>query len=252
MIQQTQGDDALDRFREQVLHGLELLQAEVDAAGTTSNWCRETLRENETVGIFYDSIINRLEHRQQEGIPELLASGRYVMLTKLNRGHSYHLYTPFDDPGRPLSRNLPPNSVAELHRDWLEVLYGKAKEDVIAALVMGCVIPADVAKGLGLDPVAAVKQLVRVHNPNVKSAYVKSLGHGYSRDYLNLATELAGEALVPLLEDGADLQAVGNELDDIYGMYILHKLRRVIRWLQGEGITVANGDRLIELIDGMP
>lgn len=249
MIQQTKGDDALDRFREQVLHGLELIQAEVDAAGSTANWCRETLRDNETVGVFYDRITGRLEHRQQEGIPELLASGRYVMLTKLNRGHAFHLYTPFDDPGRPVSRNLPPNSVAELRRDWLEVLYVKSKEDVIAGLVMGCVIPADVAEGLGLDPVAAVKQLVRVHNPNVKNAYVKSFGHGYSRDYLNLAAELAGAALVPLLED-VNLQPV--ELDDVYGMYILHKLRRVIRWLQLEGVTVANGDRLIELIDGMP
>ena len=252
MIQQTPGDAALELFCEQVLHGLELLQAEVDAAGSTANWCRETLRDNETVGVFYDRITHRLEHRQQEGIPELLVSGRYVMLTKLNRGHAFHLYTPFDDLGNPVSRNFPPNSVAELHRDWLEVLYVNAKEDVIAALVMGCVIPADVAKGLGLDPVAAVKQLVRVHNPNVKNAYVKSFGHGYSRDYLDLASELTRSALSPLLEDGVDLQAVNHELDEVYGLYILHKLRRVIRWLQLEGVSVANGDRLIELIDVMP
>lgn len=252
MIQQTQGDAALDRFREQVLHGLKLLQAEVDAAGSTANWCRETLRDNETVGVFYDRITHRLEYRQQGGIPELLVSGRYIMLTKLNYRHDFHLYTPFDDLGNPVSRNLPPNSVAELHCDWLEVLYVNAKEDVIAALVMGCVIPADVAKGLGLDLVAAVKQLVRVHNPSYIIAYVKSFGHGYSRDYLNLASELTRSALSPLLEDGVDLQAVNHELDEVYGLYILHNLRRVIRWLQLEGVSVANGDRLIELIDGMP
>lgn len=251
MIQQTQSDATLDGFRDQVFHGLELLQAEVDAAGSTANWCRETLRENETVGVFYDRMTHRLEHRQQEGIPELLVSGRYIMLTKLKRGHAFHLYTPFDYPGKPVSRNLTPNSVAELRRDWLEVLYVKAKEDVIATLVMSCVIPADVEKGLGLDPVAAVKQLVRVHNPNVKNAYVKPFGHGYSRDYLNLAAELARAALEPLLEDGADLQSVRHGLDNTYGMYITHRLRHVIRWLQGEGVVVDNGDRIIELTDAL-
>ena len=252
MIQQTQGNAALEQFQEQVLHGLELLQTEVGITGSEVEWFRQTLGDSDTVGVFYDRITRRLEHRQQEGISELMTSGRYIMLTKLNRRHAFHLYTPFDDLGNPVSRNLPPNSVAELHRDWLELLYVNAKEDVIAALVMGCVIPADVAKGLGLDLVAAVKQLVRVHNPNVKNAYVKSFGHGYSRDYLNLASELTRSALSPLLEDGVDLQAVNHELDEVYGLYILHKLRRVIRWLQLEGVSVANGDRLIELIDGMP
>jgi hypothetical protein len=252
MIQQTQGNAALEQFQEQVLHGLELLQTEVGVAGSEVEWFRQTLGDSDTVGVFYDRLTCRLEYRQQEGIPELLTSGRYIMLTKINRWHAFHLYTPFDDLGNPVSRNLPPNSVAELHRDWLEVLYVKAKEDVIATLVMSCVIPADVAKGLGLDLVAAVKQLVRVHNLNVKNAYVKSFGHGYSRDYLNLASELTRSALSPLLEDGVDLQAVNHELDEVYGLYILHKLRRVIRCLQLDGVSVANGDRLIELIDGMP
>ena len=249
MIQQTQGNAALEQFQEQVLHGLELLQTEVGITGSEVEWFRQTLGDSDTVGVFYDRITRRLEHRQQEGLPELLTSGRYVMLTKINRWQAFHLYTPFEGLGSPVSRNLPPNSVAELHRDWLELLYVNAKEDVIAALVMGCVIPADVAKGLGLDLVAAVKRLVRVHNSNVKNAYVKSFGHGYSRDYLNLASELTRSALAPLLEDGADLQSVERELSDTYGLYITRKLRRVIRWLQEQGVAVADGNRLVELID---
>ncbi len=251
MIQQTQGNAALEQFQEQVLHGLELLQMEVGVAGSEDEWFRQTLGKSDTVEVFYDRLTRRLEYRQKEGIPELLTSGRYVMLTKLNRWHAVHLYTPFEDLGRPVSRNLPPNSVAELHHDWLEVLYVKSKEDVIAGLVMGCVIPADVAEGLGLDPVAAVKQLVSVHNLNVKNAYVKSLGHGYSRDYLNLAAELAGAALAPLLEVDADLQSVDRELSDRHGLYITSKLRRVIRWVEGEGVAMADGKRLIDLIDAL-
>lgn len=251
MIQQTQGDAALYRFREQVLHGLELLQAEVDAAGSEVNWFRQTLREKETVGVFYDRMTHRLEHRQQEGIPDLLVSGRYIMLTKLNRWHASHLYTPFDEPGTPVkhSRVLDQNSLAALHRDWLEVLYVKAKEDVIAALVMSCVIPADVAHGLGLDLGAAVTPLVNVQNPNMKNAYVNAFTHSYSRDYLNLASEVITSALAPLLEDGADLRAVEYDLDDAYGLHIAIKLRRVIRWLQDQGVAVANGNRLVYLID---
>ena len=253
MIQQTKGDDALDRFREQVLHGLELIQAEVDAAGSTANWCRETLRDNETVGVFYDRITRRLEYRQQEGIPELLTSGRYIMLTKLNRWQAFHLYTPFEDLGETVSQvqSMAQNSLADLHRAWLEVLYVKAKERVIAYLVMSCVIPADVAKGFDLELTAAVRYLTRIQNANLDVSYVKSFGHGYSRDYLNLAAELTRSALAPLLEVDADLESVDRELSDRYGLYITSKLRRVIRWVEGEGVAMADGNRLVDLIDAL-
>lgn len=253
MIQQTQGDAALERFQEQVLHGLELLQVEVGIAGSEVEWFRQTLGQSETVGVFYDRLTRRLEHRQQEGIPELLTSGRYVMLTKLNRWHAFHLYTPFEDLGGPVSHVdiRAQNSLADLHRAWLEVLYVKAKGHVIAALVMSCVIPADVAKGFDLELTAAVRCLTRIQNANLKAAYVKSFGHGYSRDYLNLAAELTCSALAPLLEVGADLQSVDRELSDSYGLYITTKLRRVIRWVEGEGVTIADGNRLVDLIDAL-
>ena len=250
MIQQTQGDAVLEQFCEQVLHGLELLRAEVDAAGSTANWFRETLREKKTVGVFYDRMTHRLEHRQQEGIPELLVSGRYVLLTKINRSQPFHLYTPFEDLGAPVkSRAMEHNSLAALHRDWLEVLYVKAKEDVIATLVMSCVIPADVAQCLNIDLGAAVKPLMSVQNPNVRNAYVEAFTDSYSRDYLNLASEVTTSALAPLLGDGVDLHAVEYDLDDSYGLYTAIKLRRVIRWLQDQGVAVANGNRLVYLID---
>ena len=67
MIQQTQGNAALEQFQEQVLHGLELLQMEVGVAGSEVEWFRQTLGKSETVGIFYDRITRRLEYRQQEG-----------------------------------------------------------------------------------------------------------------------------------------------------------------------------------------
>ena len=253
MIQQTQGNAALELFQEQVLHGLELLQMEVDVAGSEVELFRQTLGESDTVGVFYDRLTRRLEYRQQEGIPELLTSGRYVMLTKINRWQAFHLYTPFEDLGGPVTvshaQNMPQNSLADLHRDWLEVLYVSAKDGVIAGLVMSCVIPADVAKGFDLDLTAAVRYLTRIQNANLKAAYVKSFGYGYSRDYLNLAAELTRAALAPLLEDGADLQSVERELSDTYGLYITRKLRRVIRWLQEQGVAVADGNRLVELID---
>lgn len=246
MIQQTQGNAALELFQEQVLHGLELLQMEVDVAGSEVELFRQTLGESDTVGVFYDRLTRRLEYRQQEGIPELLTSGRYIMLTKLNRWQAFHL---FEGLGGPVSQNLPQNSLADLHRDWLEVLYVSAKDGVIAGLVMSCVIPADVAKGFDLDLTAAVRYLTRIQNANLTAAYVKSFGYGYSRDYLNLAAELTRAALAPLLEDGADLQSVERELSDTYGLYITRKLRRVIRWLQEQGVAVADGNRLVELID---
>ena len=251
MITHTTGDAALKQFQEQVLHGLELLQAEVGAAGSEVEWFRQALGKGDTVGVFYDRITRRLEYRQQDGLPDLLTSGRYVMLTKINRWQAFHLYTPFEGLGGPLShaQTLPQNSLADLHRDWLEVLYVSAKDGVIAGLVMSCVIPADVAKGFDLDLTAAVRYLTRIQNANLKAAYVKSFGHGYSRDYLNLAAELTRAALAPLLEDGADLQSVERELSDTYGLYITRKLRRVIRWLQEQGVAVADGNRLVELID---
>lgn len=251
MITHTTGDAALKQFQEQVLHGLELLQAEVGAAGSEVEWFRQARGKGDTVGVFYDRITRRLEYRQQEGLPELLTSGRYVMLTKINRWQAFHLYTPFEGLGGPVShaQNLPQNSLADLHRDWLEVLYVSAKDGVIAGLVMSCVIPADVAKGFDLDLTAAVRYLTRIQNANLKAAYVKSFGYGYSRDYLNLAAELTRAALAPLLEDGADLQSVERELSDTYGLYITRKLRRVIRWLQEQGVAVADGNRLVELID---
>ena len=251
MIQQTQGNAALEQFQEQVLHGLELLQMEVGVAGSEVEWFRQTLGKSDTVGVFYDRLTRRLEYRQQEGIPELLTSGRYVMLTKLNRWNAFHLYTHFEDLGRPVSRNLPPNSVAELHHDWLEVLYVKSKERVIAYLVMSCVIPADVAKGFDLELTAVVRDLTRIQNANLNASYVKSFGHGYSRDYLNLAAELTRAALAPLLEVDADLQSVDRELSDRYGLYITSKLRRVIRWVEGEGVAMVDGKRLIDLIDAL-
>lgn len=253
MIQQTKGDDALDRFQEQVLHGLELIQAEVADAGSEVEWFRQTLGQSETVGVFYDRLTRRLEYRQQEGIPELLTSGRYVMLTKLNRWHAFHLYTPFEDLGGPVSHVdiRAQNSLADLHRAWLEVLYVKAKDGVIAALVMSCVIPADVAKGFDLELTAAVRCLTRIQNANLKASYVKSFGHGYSRDYLNLSAELTRSALAPLLEVDVDLQSVDRELSDRYGLYITSKLRRVIRWVEGEGVAIADGKRLIDLIDAL-
>ena len=253
MIQQTQGNAALEQFQEHVLHGLELLQKEVADAGSEVEWFRQTLGQSETVGVFYDRITRRLEYRQQEGIPELLTSGRYVMLTKLNRWQAFHLYTPFEDLGRPVSHVdiRAQNRLADLHRAWLEVLYVKAKDGVIAALVMSCVIPADVAKGFDLELPAAVRCLTRIQNTNLNASYVKSFGHGYSRDYLNLAAELTRSALAPLLEVGADLQSVDRELSDRYGLYITSKLRRVITWLHGEGVAMADGKRLIDLIDAL-
>ena len=110
-------------------------------------------------------------------------------------------------------------------------------------------IPADVAKDFDLDLTAAVRYLTRIQNANLEAAYVKSFGYGYSRDYLNLAAELTRAALAPLLEDGADPQSVERELSDTYGLYITRKLRRVIRWLQEQGVAVADGNRLVELID---
>ena len=251
MIQQTQGNTALKQFQEQVLHGLELLQAEVGAAGSEVEWFRQARGKGDTVGVFYDRITRRLEYRQQEGLPELLTSGRYVMLTKINRWQAFYLYTPFEGLGSPLSQvqSMAQNSLADLHRAWLEVLYVKAKERVIAHLVMSCVIPADVAKGFDLELTAAVRYLTRIQNANLNASYVKSFGHGYSRDYLNLAAELTRSALAPLLEDGADLQSVERELSDTYGLYITRKLRRVIRWLQEQGVAVADSNRLVELID---
>ena len=253
MIQQTQGDAALKQFQEQVLHGLELLQTEVGTAGSEVEWFRQTLGKSDTVGVFYDRLTRRLEYRQQEGVPELMTSGRYLMLTKLNRWHAFHLYTPFEDLGGPVSHvhTLAQNSLADLHRAWLEVLYVKAKEGVIAYLVMSCVIPADVATGFDLDLTAAVRHLTRIQNANLNTAYVKSFGHGYSRDYLNLAAELSRSALAPLLEEGADLQSVDRELSDTYGLYITSKLRRVITWIQGEGVAMADGKRLIDQIDAL-
>lgn len=253
MIQQTQGNAALEQFQEHVLHGLELLQMEVADAGSEVEWFRQTLGQSETVGVFYDRLTRRLEYRQQEGIPELMASGRYVMLTKINRWHAFHLYTPFEDLGGPVSHVdiRSQNSLADLHRAWLEVLYVKAKERVIAALVMSCVIPADVAKSFDLELTAAVRCLTRIQNANLKASYVTSFGHGYSRDYLNLAAELTRSALAPLLEVGADLQSVDRELNDRYGLYITTKLRRVITWLHGEGVAMADGKRLIDLIDAL-
>ena len=253
MIQQTQGNAALEQFQEQVLHGLELLQMEVGVAGSEVEWFRQTLGDSDTVGVFYDRLTRRLEYRQQEGIPELLTSGRYVMLTKISRWHAFHLYTPFEDLGGPVSHVgiKAQNSLADLHRAWLEVLYVKAKERVIACLVMSCVIPADVAKGFDLELTAAVRHLTRIQNANLDASYVKSFGHGYSRDYLNLAAELTRSALAPLLEEGADLQSVDRELSDSYGLYITTKLRRVITWLHGEGATMADGKRLIDLIDAL-
>lgn len=251
MIQQTQGNAALEQFQEQVLHGLELIQMEVSTAGSEVEWFRQTLGKSDTVGVFYDRLTRRLEYRQQEGIPELLTSGRYVMLTKLNRWHAFHLYTPFEDLGGPVSQvqSMAQNSLADLHRAWLEVLYVKAKERVIAYLVMSCVIPADVAKGFDLELTAAVRYLTRIQNANLNASYVKSFGHGYSRDYLNLAAELTRSALAPLLEVDADLESVDRELSDRYGLYITSKLRRVITWLHGEGVAMADGKRLIDLID---
>lgn len=255
MIQQTQGNAALEQFQEQVLHGLELLQMEVGVAGSEVEWFRQTLGDGDTVGVFYDRLTRRLEYRQQEGIPELLTSGRYVMLTKLNRWHAFHLYTPFEDLGGPVSHVdiRAQNSLADLHRAWLEVLYVKvkAKERVIAFLVMSCVIPADVAKGFDLELTAAVRHLTRIQNANLNASYVKSFGHGYSRDYLNLAAELTRSALAPLLEVDADLQSVDRELSDRYGLYITSKLRRVITWLHGEGVAMTDGKRLIDLIDAL-
>ena len=253
MIQQTQGNAALEQFQEQVLHGLELLQMEVGVAGSEVEWFRQTLGKSDTVGVFYDRLTRRLEYRQQEGIPELLTSGRYVMLTKLNRGHAFHLYTPFEDLGGPVSHVdiRAQNSLADLHRAWLEVLYVKAKERVIAYLVMSCVIPADVAKGFDLELTAVVRDLTRIQNANLNASYVKSFGHGYSRDYLNLAAELTRAALAPLLEVDADLQSVDRELSDRYGLDITFKLRRVIRWVEGEGVAMVDGKRLIDLIDAL-
>ena len=251
MITHTTGDAALKQFQEQVLHGLELLQAEVGAAGSEVEWFRQARGKGDTVGVFYDRITRRLEYRQQEGLPELLTSGRYVMLTKINRWQAFHLYTPFEGLGGPVSQNLPQNSLADLHRAWLEVLYVSAKDGVIAGLVMSCVIPADVAKGFDLDLTVAVRYLTRIQNANLTAAYVKSFGHGYSRDYLNLAAELTCSALAPLLEVGADLQSVDRELSDSYGLYITRKLRRVIRWLEGEGVAMADGKRLVDLIDAL-
>ena len=255
MIQQTQGNAALEQFQEQVLHGLELLQMEVGVAGSEVEWFRQTLGKSDTVGVFYDRLTRRLEYRQQEGIPELLTSGRYVMLTKLNRWYAFHLYTPFEDLGGPGPVShvdiRAQNSLADLHRAWLEVLYVKAKERVIACLVMSCVIPADVAKGFDLELTAAVRHLTRIQNANLNASYVKSFGHGYSRDYLNLAAELTRSALAPLLEVDADLQSVDRELSERYGLYITSKLRRVITWLHGEGVTIADAKRLIDLIDAL-
>ena len=117
--------------------------------------------------------------------------------------------------------------------------------------VMSCVIPADVAKGFDLELTAAVRYLTRIQNANLNASYVKSFGHGYSRDYLNLAAELTRSALAPLLEVDADLESVDRELSDRYGLYITGKLRRVIRWLEGEGVAIADGKRLIDLIDAL-
>ena len=253
MIQQTQGNAALEQFQEQVLHGLELLQKEVGVAGSEVELFRQTLGDSDTVGVFYDRLTRRLEYRQQEGIPELLTSGRYIMLTKLNRWQAFHLYTPFEDLGETVSQvqSMAQNSLADLHRAWLEVLYVKAKERVIAYLVMSCVIPADVAKGFDLELTAAVRYLTRIQNANLDVSYVKSFGHGYSRDYLNLAAELTRSALAPLLEVDADLESVDRELSDRYGLYITSKLRRVIRWVEGEGVAMADGNRLVDLIDAL-
>ena len=253
MIQQTQGNAALEQFQEQVLHGLELLQMDVGIAGSEVELFRQTLGKSDTVGVFYDRLTRRLEYRQKEGIPELLTSGRYIMLTKLNRWHAFHLYTPFEDLGGPVSHVdiRAQNSLADLHRAWLEVLYVKAKERVIAYLVMSCVIPADVAKGFDLELTAAVRHLTRIQNANLNASYVKSFGHGYSRDYLNLAAELTRSALAPLLEVDADLESVDRELSDRYGLYITSKLRRVIRWVEGEGVAMADGNRLVDLIDAL-
>ena len=116
---------------------------------------------------------------------------------------------------------------------------------------MSCVIPADVAKGFDLELTAAVRYLTRIQNANLNASYVKSFGHGSSRDYLNLAAELTRSALAPLLEVDADLESVDRELSDRYGLYITGKLRRVIRWLEGEGVAIADGKRLIDLIDAL-
>ena len=132
---------------------------------------------------------------------------------------------------------------------YFQLLYVKAKEDVIATLVMSCVIPADVAQCLNIDLGAAVKPLMSVQNPNVRNAYVEAFTDSYSRDYLNLASEVTTSALAPLLGDGVDLHAVEYDLDDAYGLYTAIKLRRVIRWLQDQGVAVANGNRLVYLID---
>ena len=53
MIQQTQGNAALEQFQEHVLHGLELLQMEVGIAGSEVELFRQTLGKSDTVGVFY-------------------------------------------------------------------------------------------------------------------------------------------------------------------------------------------------------